>query len=126
MTYHLPDGDKKNHDEIIKSMELKLTKIGLLVKTNPSTSKKNGVKRGDITFYPDLYVYEIRGEKKIVTRLYEVETQNTVTDDEAKDQWVKFAAGKSDFYLIVPQELLEKAKELAGKYKVTVKDYLTY
>ncbi|MBU1941955.1 MAG: hypothetical protein KKC68_09305 [Candidatus Thermoplasmatota archaeon] len=126
MTHHLPESEKKNHDEIITSMESKLTKMGLLIKTNPSISKKHGVKRGDITFYPDLYVYEIRGEKNIVIRLYEVETQNTVNDDEAKDQWKKLADGKSDFYLVVPQSLLDKAKDLAGKHKINVKDYLTY
>lgn len=126
MTHHLPNAEKKNHDEIITSMESKLTKLGFLVKINPSTSKKHGVKRGDMTFYPDLYVYEIRGEKNIVTRLYEVETQNTVNDDEAKDQWEKLAAGKSNFYLVVPQDSLDIAKELAGKYNISVKDYLTY
>lgn len=117
---------KRNHDEIITSMESKLTKLGFLVKINPSTSKKHGVKRGDMTFYPDLYVYEIQGEKNIATRLYEVETQNTVTDDEAKDQWKNLAAGKSNFYLVVPRDSLDIAKELAGKYNISVKDYLTY
>lgn len=128
MTHHLPDSEKNKHDEIITSVESILTKKGHLVRTNPSTSKKHGVRRGDELFYPDLYVYEIRssGEKDVVTRLYEVETEQTVNDDEAKDQWKKFAEGASDFYLVIPKVSVDEAESLVKKYGIIVKDYYKY
>ncbi len=128
MTHHLPDSEKNKHDEIITSVESILTKQGHLVRTNPSTSKKNSVRRGDELLYPDLYVYEIKSsnDKDVVTRLYEVETEQTVTDDEAKDQWKKFAKGTSDFYLVVPKVSVDEAKSLVKKYGIIVKDYYKY
>ena len=128
MTYHLPDSEKKKHDEIITSVESILTKQGHLVRTNPSTSKKNGINRGVELFYPDLYVYEIRSsnDKDVVTQLYEVETEQTVNDDEAKDQWKKFAKGTSDFYLVVPKGSVDEAKSLVEKHGIIVKDYYKY
>lgn len=126
MTQHLPNSEKKKHDEIITSIESRLTKDGYLIKTNPSTSKKHGVRRGDEVFYPDLYIYEISSVKNAVTRLYEVETEQTINDNEAKDRWKKFAAGKSDFYLVIPKESVDKAKTLAEKYDINIKEYYTY
>ena len=54
------------------------------------------------------------------------ETEQTVNDDEAKDQWKNFASGKSDFYLVVPKNSLDDTKALAEKYNVIIKGYLTY
>jgi len=128
MTCHLPDSEKKEHDEIITSVESILTKQGHLVRTNPSTFKKNSVRRGTELFYPDLYVYEKKSsnDKDVVTRLYEVETEQTVNDEEANDQWKNFAEGTSDFYLVIPKVSVDKAKSLVKKYGIIVKDYYKY
>jgi len=113
----------KKHDSIINTVASALESQGFFVKTNPNQKKDNPVERkGGYTYYPDLFVIE--NEK--VTRVYEVETEDSITDEEAENQWKPYSDGAADFYLVVPEKSLSKAKELVNKYNIDVKDYYTF
>ncbi len=115
--------EQKEHDSMILSLEKVLVSKGLTVRTNKGTSKNHAVTRGsDYEFYPDLYVYD--GDN--VTEIYEVETNESVTEKEAEDQWLPYSQGSSKFFLVVPKDKLVKAKELVSKFKIKVDNIYTF
>ena len=122
MTHRREKGEQNEHDSVIASVEATLTDKGFLVRTNPSSTNRYGVKRKSDTFYPDLYTYE----GNTVTGIYEVETKSSVTSDAAEKQWKKYAAGSAKFYLVIPEGKLETAKSLAKKFGISVAEYYTF
>ena len=113
------------HDKIISTLAKSLNKKhpNLIIRTNPSNLNQYGVTRKGInTFYPDIYVTD----KKSVKEIYEVETENTITEEECLNQWKVYGAGNSKFILVVPREKLSKAKELCKKHDVDVNDFFVF
>ena len=76
----------------------------------------------DYKYWPDLYTYT----KNEVTGVYEVETEDTINDEEAKKQWKPFSSGTAAFYLIVPEGSKAKAEVLIKKWDIKVKDIYTF
>jgi hypothetical protein len=113
--------EQKIHDRVIRELAQKLREEGYRVRTNPGTSKKHAVNRNGTKFWPDVYTYE----DSVVTRIYEVETPQT-TNSGAVDQWIKYSRGKSSFYLVIPEESVEVAKNLMREYNIEVDGYLSF
>ena len=111
------------HDTIIANLAEKLLNKNphLKVRTNPGTSKDYRVRTGDKTYYPDIYTYEDDKVKEI----FEVETENTVNEDSI-EQWRLYSSGNARFYLVVPKESEQKAKELVKKHNIDVAGYWVY
>jgi len=121
----MTNGTIKKHDDVIEFVRAMLIKEGCNVKINKSNQKNNGINDTDskgnkIKIYPDLYTFE----EKIVKRIYEVETEDSVEESQVP-QWKQYAKGV-DFYLVVPKSMLEKAQELSEEKNIEVKDFLTY
>lgn len=113
------------HDTVITDLVEKLQKQehNLKVRTNPGVSKKYPypVRTGDKVYYPDIYTYEDDKVKEI----FEVETENTVNEDSI-EQWRLYSLGSAKFYLVVPKESEQKAKELVKRHNIDVAGYWVY
>ena len=87
---------------------------------NPGQEKNAGI--GDN--YPDVVMTE-KG-RNTVKFILEVETEDSVTKDEAINQWKKYTSEiNATFYLVVPAALLNKAKELCQRENINSR-YTTY
>lgn len=120
--------EQKKHDDVIEFVKADLIKEGFIVKINKGTDKNNEVNDTDeednkIKIYPDVFTFD--KEDKYVGRIYEVETESSVVESEVS-QWKQYSKGKVDFYLVVPENRLDKAKRLAEENAIEVKDFLTY
>ena len=64
--------------------------------------------------------------RNTVKFILEVETEDSVTKDEAINQWKKYTSEiNATFYLVVPAALLNKAKELCQRENINSR-YATY
>lgn len=110
------DSEQTTHDNVITTMETELKRAWRKdIYTNPGQSKENPVKRHGVTVYPDIFQY-VGGD---VTDIYEVETSESVRDEEV-DQWKRYSEGTGRFHLVVPEQSLEKARTLAEQNNITV------
>jgi len=116
--------EQNRHDTIIGRLAKQLVKDGKKVKTNEGNTKLNGVKNtGESDFYyPDIFVV---GVGTNVTEIYEVETESTVNENSIQ-QWKKYSGDTAKLFLVVPNESLQTAKELAKKHKIPVKEYFVF
>ena len=71
------------------------------------------------SLYPDIVVIEILRNK--VVMIGEVETESTITEDEATGKWKSYSALCSSFFLYVPKGLGMQAKELLDKLRMKIK-----
>ncbi len=61
-----------------------------------------------------------RPEKgKDITRLYEVETEDSV-DEEEVNQWETYNNGPSGFYLVVPEGAVDEARNLVRDAELSI------
>ena len=86
--------------------------------TNPDGEQNCGVKADSATVYPDIVI--MKTGTNSVTGAVEVETQSSVTEDEAKGQWKAYASLGTNFYLYVPAGCGATAQELAKKLKISI------
>lgn len=122
----LSEVEQKKHDDVIEFVKARLVREGHKVKVNKGTNKTNAVndtndKGEKIKIYPDVYTYE-EGHLKSI---YEIETQSSVNESEVP-QWKQYSKGGVDFFLVVPEDKLEVAKELVDKHQINVKNILTH
>ncbi len=68
-----------------------------------------GIRKNSESVYPDIVVVDVKRNR--VVMIGEVETENTVSKDEA-EQWKEYSSVCSTFYLYVPEGYAEKAKSL--------------
>jgi len=110
------------HDIVVSKVKswLETNNKGCEVITNPSQEKNQHVIRGEDKVYPDVVYRPKSGE--LITRLYEVETEESVNEDEAK-QWKLYNSGKSSFYLVIPKNKLVNAKKLVSDANFTIDGY---
>jgi len=119
-----PERDEQNqsiHDGEIRNLANELRDKGFKVFTNPGTSKENPIKRNKRQLWPDIIVVE----NNRATHIYEVEAEDTVTAGSVA-QWKDYAAGASDFYLVVPENSYYDAKNLVTQNDVNCKEIITY
>jgi len=124
---NLSEPKRKEHDSVIESVRARLVVEGNNVRTNKYKFKSNPVNHTQpngekITYYPDIYTYD----ENFVTKIFEVETPESINDNEAKEQWVLYARGRAKFYLVVPKDKVDETKKLINKYKIQVEDIWTY
>jgi len=92
------------------------------VVTNPGQEKNLGVKRDNRLVYPDVLYGP---DENTITRLYEVETEDSVNEEEV-EQWREFNAGPSSFYLVVPENYVEAARRLIRNAGFSIDGFYYY
>ena len=104
------------HDKVVRAIKGALNQKDYDVYINPGQEKNAGI--GDN--YPDVIMTE-KG-KNTVKFILEVEVTSSVTQGEAERQWKKYAKEiNATFYLVVPQEQLNKARELCQNNNLSVR-----
>lgn len=108
------------HDRVVREIVGHLNKDSFDVYINPGQEKNAGINGN----YPDVVMTEKGGNT--VKFILEVETADSVTKEEAVNQWKKYTTEiKATFYLVVPSTLLNKAKELCQRENINSR-YATY
>ena len=108
------------HDRVVREIVSHLNNKSFDIYINPGQEKNAGI--GDN--YPDVVMTE-KG-RNTVKFILEVETEDSVTKDEAINQWKKYTSEiNATFYLVVPAALLNKAKELCQRENINSR-YATY
>lgn len=108
------------HDRVVREIVNHLNKESFDIYINPGQEKNAGI--GDN--YPDVVMTEKGGNT--VKFILEVETAESVTKEEAINQWKKYTSEiNATFYLVVPSTLLNKAKELCQRENINSR-YATY
>jgi len=112
--------DASLHDRVITEIRNVLNQKDFDIYANPGQEKNACIGNN----YPDVILTE-KGTTK-VRFILEVETDASVTWEEATSQWKKYAKEiNATFYLVVPKELLSKAITLCRQAGVNVR-YITY
>lgn len=98
------------HDKVVHDIVSHLNTETYDVYINPGQEKNAGI--GDN--YPDVILTEKNGTT--VKFIMEVETVESVSQEEAMQQWKKYVSEiNATFYLVVPISSLKKAKELCQR-----------
>src|SRR5947207_1085461 len=80
------------------------------VHKNPDGEKNRWIEHNSEKYYPDIMLVP-RGQKNS-TIIIEVETDESVNDDHADEQWKPYSKLGRAFYLLVPADSLEEAKRI--------------
>lgn len=117
--------DWELHDNVIRRLKtwLESKHPNCYVIINPGQERNQGVTRDSETVYPDVVFRPSRGEN--ITRLYEVETVDSV-DEEEVIQWKTYDAGPSSFYFVVPENTVDVAKELIRRAEFSIDGFYYY
>lgn len=108
------------HDQVIKELKNVLNQRDFDIFTNPGQEKNAGI--GDN--YPDIVMTNKSTTK--VRFILEVETEDSVSMEEANGQWKKYSNEiNATFYLVVPQQLLSKAVTLCQQAGINAR-FITY
>ena len=104
------------HDEVIRQIIGHLNQRDFDVYTNPGQQKNAGI--GDN--YPDI-VMTAKNERT-VKFILEVEVADSVTENQASQQWKKYASEiRASFYIVVPNGYVTRAKQYCVKYGVNAR-----
>lgn len=99
------------------------------VDINPNQEKNRYVGSDTDPMYPDVIVWSPEfpgssvGKAKVIE---EIETETSVTADEAIYQWRKFAETGIDFRLIVPKSKEVETKKLLTQYDIKISQLQSY
>ena len=108
------------HDRVVKAIKGNLNQVAYDVYINPGQEKNAGI--GDN--YPDVILTE-KGTNS-VKFILEIEVATSVTQEEAETQWKKYVSEiNATFYLVVPENSLEKAKKLCQNNNINAR-FATY
>ncbi len=104
------------HDKVINELPNVLNTEEYDIYKNPGQEKNAGVNGN----YPDI-IMTIK-DQNTVEFILEVETDDTVTQDEAVNQWKKYADEiDATFYIVVPTYSLSKAKDLCKRNDINAR-----
>lgn len=104
------------HDRVISELPSVLNQIDYDIYTNPGQEKNVGI--GDN--YPDI-IMTVKDQLN-VKFILEVETEESVTQDEAINQWKRYAEEiNATFYIVVPNNSLIKAQELCKRNDINAR-----
>jgi hypothetical protein len=107
------------HDQVIlASAETyeKFRRKGFLVSVNLTGKPCHNIGGGN---FPDLVVWRTGGENGRTAIIEEVETNETVNDQEAKE-WERYSHFGATFYLIVPKDCMDQAEEIVKRLRIGV------
>jgi len=110
--------ESTEHDTIV-NLAASLVGGKYEVYTNPGGEKNRWIACKDRKHYPDIMLVP-SGEKNS-TIIVEVETEETVTDDHAEEQWKPYSKLDRIFYLLVPADLLDEAKRICRQKAIVAK-----
>jgi len=105
------------HDKIIETVA-SANAERFEVRTNPSSEKNWYINEGSEKFFPDLILLP-KGSNR-GTIIIEVETDDSVSEDHALEQWVPYSKLGRKFYLLVPSGSLDGAKAICRRQGITV------
>ena len=104
------------HDRVVQEIKHSLNQRDYDIYINPGQEKNAGINGN----YPDV-IMTAKGENTVKFFL-EVETTDSITKEEAENQWKKYANEiKATFYLVVPESAALKAKELCQQADVNAR-----
>ena len=104
------------HDEVIRKIVGHLNQRDYDVYINPGQEKNAGINGN----YPDVVM--TKKNERVVKFIMEIETEESVTENEASQQWKKYADEiKASFYIVVPNNLVSRAKEYCVKYNINAR-----
>ena len=86
--------------------------------TNPGGEKNKGIEVDGQTVFPDVVM--TKKGMSTPTHVIEVETEESVTEEEAARQWAVYARAGVPFFLYVPRGSGATAKRMAAKLKIVV------
>jgi hypothetical protein len=104
------------HDKIIESVASANTEQ-FEVRTNPSSEKNWFIHEGSEKFFPDVILLP-KGSKRS-TIIVEVETDESVNEDHALEQWVPYSKLGRKLYLLVPSGSFDEAKTICHRHRIT-------
>lgn len=108
------------HDKVVRDIVSHLNTVTYDVYINPGQEKNAGI--GDN--YPDVILTE--KNSTTVKFIMEVETVESVSQEEATRQWKKYVSEiNATFYLVVPALSLKKAKDLCQREGINAR-FTTY
>lgn len=105
------------HDQEIASLK-SANDDKFYVVTNPNQQKNQSVDG----YYPDLLLYS-KVDRKTLNNIIEVETDSTVTEEHAREQWVPYSQiarrHSAGFYLVVPAQKVNDAQNICKKLNIS-------
>lgn len=105
---------QSKHDDVVRTLKSMYEAHGKHVWVNPG-SEKNHAWRGH---YIDVIVVD-KIPQPSAAWVIEVETEDSVSDNEARNQWHDYdRAYQNHWYLVVPVKSEKKAKELIQQHRV--------
>ena len=108
-----PDGQSA-HDRIIDVVAQLWARPGVYnIATNPGSQKNRWV--GSAGVYPDLIGWAPHGGEDVAVWIAEVETTDSVSAMEAREQWRRYSTAGAPLHLIVPRGY----RAVAQKFAVT-------
>lgn len=107
---------KHDHDTIIDVVKSSNTEK-FEVRTNPDGEKNWLIRDGADEYYPDLILLP-KGSKSS-TIIVEVETSESVSEDHAREQWIPYSKLGRKFYLLVPSDVVTRAKAICRRLGIT-------
>lgn len=103
------------HDEVVRIAAERMDREKWKIYTNPDGQKNVGI--GDQ--YPDIILTP--KNSNTVSIIVEVETEDSVTLLEGQTQWVQYSKMGGTFYLLVPKESVERAKQICSQLSISPK-----
>ncbi len=118
-------GKQAIHDHVVRLVAQRWAEPGRLrIDTNPGVERN--VWTGPAQIYPDLVGWTQQGRLKAPMWIAEVETEETVTENEARTQWRDYASLGVPFFLIVPRGYRSRAQVLSTKVGIAPKGIYEY
>lgn len=104
------------HDQVVKEIKQALNQRNFDIYLNPGQEKNAGIAGN----YPDV-IMTIKGTTT-VKFILEIETIDSVTKEEAEQQWKKYANEiNATFYIVVPESSISKAKQLCQQVGINAR-----
>jgi len=114
------------HDKAVKNIARKrFDGVKYDVYTNPGSEKNASVGSETNPTYPDIVVLEKGYGRRTAIAIGEIETSDSITDNEA-DQWREYAATKIPFYLYIPAGNAQKTTDILNKKSIKISGLRTY
>jgi len=122
------DKNQQKHDTLLDMVARKIKIPVWDLTTNPGSEQNAGVAypspTGQAIAYPDWVAYE-RFTKKLAA-VGEVETEESVSDAEAAEEWSLFVNLAPKFFLYLPKECEEEGKRLLRKHRLRPEGLFLY
>jgi hypothetical protein len=100
------------HDRIIQIVASANTET-FEVRTNPSSEKNWFISEGSEKYFPDVILLPKGSSRSTI--IIEVETDESVNEEHAGEQWEPYARLGRKFYLLVPSSSLTNAKTICDR-----------